>query len=218
MRAASASGVGPTAVVPLATRIQKIDRPRGVDCPDDYVLFLGRVMARKGPGWFAERVANALPDGIGFKVLGTVWEQAELAKIEASGRSAYLGVLDKTEERALCARAIAVVLPNRENRSGKDIEGFGLVAVEVAALGVPVVAANTEGLQDAVIDGVTGFLVEPGNADAWVRKIQEIHAWTPAERRRFIDRALEALEGRFSWERVAGDMAEIYTTLHHSKR
>jgi glycosyltransferase involved in cell wall biosynthesis len=216
-RALTASGIGPATVVPLGTRIDGTDRPKGVDRPDNYVLYLGRVMARKGPGWFAERVADALPDGIGFKVLGTVWEQAELAKIEASDRSEYLGVLDKAKERALCERAIAVVLPNRENRSGQDIEGFGLVAVEVAALGVPAVAANTEGLQDAVIDGVTGFLVEPGKEDAWIRKIQEIHAWSPAERRRFIDRSLETLDARFSWERVAREMVEIYATLHPPK-
>jgi glycosyltransferase involved in cell wall biosynthesis len=216
-RALTASGIGPVTVVPLGTRIDGTDRPKGVDHPDNYVLFLGRVMARKGPGWFAERVADALPDGIGFKVLGTVWEPAELAKIKASDRSAYLGVLGKTEERALCERAIAVVLPNRENRSGQDIEGFGLVAVEVAALGVPAIAANTEGLQDAIIDGVTGFLVEPGNEDAWIRKIKEIHAWSPAERRRFIDRSLETLDARFSWERVARDTRDIYAAIQRKR-
>ncbi len=207
------SGIGPAVIVPLGARLEPEARQRGVDRPDDYVLFLGRVMRRKGPGWFAEHVANALPDGVRFKVLGTVWEPDELARVEASPRSEFLGVLEKSDERALCERAIAVVLPNQENRSGLDIEGFGLVAVEVAALGVPVVGSDTEGLRDSILDGVTGFLVEPGNARAWAEKIAEIRRWSPADRRRFIDRSLEAIERRYSWQRVARDMTEIYAGL-----
>jgi glycosyltransferase involved in cell wall biosynthesis len=204
------SGIGPAAVVPLGARIGADKRRTGTDRPDGYVLFLGRIMRRKGPGWFAEHVVDRLPDGVRFKVLGTVWEQDELDRIAASARCDFLGKLEKDEERDLCEKAIAVVLPNRENRSGQDIEGFGLVAVETAALGVPVVGADTEGLRDSILDGVTGFLVEPGNAAAWARKIAEIHAWSPADRRRFIDRSLEAVEKRFSWRRVARDMREIY--------
>jgi glycosyltransferase involved in cell wall biosynthesis len=207
------SGIGPAAVVPLGARIDADKRRRGTDRPDRYVLFLGRIMRRKGPGWFAEQVADRLPDGVRFKVLGTVWEQDELDKIAASARCDFLGVLDKGEERALCEKAIAVVLPNQENRSGQDIEGFGLVAVEVAALGVPVIGADTEGLRDSIVDGVTGFLIEPGNAGIWAKKIEEVYAWSREERRRFIDRSLETMATRFSWQRVARDMRAIYQRL-----
>ena len=99
------------------------------------------------------------------------------------------------------------------NRSGLDIEGFGLVAVEAAALGVPVIGADTEGLRDAILDGETGFLIEPENARAWADKIAEIYRWSPAERRRFIDRSLETIASRYSWQRVAQDVAEIYASV-----
>jgi phosphatidylinositol alpha-1,6-mannosyltransferase len=44
-----------------------------------------------------------------------------------------------------------------------DVEGFGMVALESAAHGLPTVAFAVGGIPDAVLDGQTGKLVEPGN-------------------------------------------------------
>lgn len=48
-------------------------------------------------------------------------------------------------------------------------EGFGNAALEAAAMGVPVVAYRVTGITDAVADGESGFLVEPGNQDALLK-------------------------------------------------
>jgi glycosyltransferase involved in cell wall biosynthesis len=45
-------------------------------------------------------------------------------------------------------------------------EPFGLVAAEAQSCGTPVVAYRRGGLEDIIVDGVTGFLVEPGDIDA----------------------------------------------------
>lgn len=47
-----------------------------------------------------------------------------------------------------------------------DVEGFGMVALESAAHGLPTVAFSVGGVPDAVLDGHTGLLIEPGNYDA----------------------------------------------------
>jgi len=57
-----------------------------------------------------------------------------------------------------------------------DMEGFGLVTVEAAMRGTPVVAAGLEGILDAVVDGKTGTLLPPGDADAWVARLTEMLA------------------------------------------
>lgn len=48
-------------------------------------------------------------------------------------------------------------------------EAFGRTAVEPQAMGRPVIASNDGALVETVVDGVTGWLVEPGDADAWAR-------------------------------------------------
>ncbi len=60
----------------------------------------------------------------------------------------------------IIAGAAAVLCP-----VGWD-EPFGLVAAEAQACATPVVAYRRGGLQDIIVDGVTGFLVAPGDSDA----------------------------------------------------
>jgi glycosyltransferase involved in cell wall biosynthesis len=52
-----------------------------------------------------------------------------------------------------------------------DMEGFGLVTIEAAMRGTPVVAADLEGIKDAVVDGHTGILLAPQDGQAWVDRL-----------------------------------------------
>ncbi|WP_419921487.1 glycosyltransferase [Candidatus Poriferisodalis sp.] len=53
-------------------------------------------------------------------------------------------------------------------------ESFGLVALEAAACGTPVVASDVGGLRDNVVDGVTGFLVARRDSGAFAQRVTEI--------------------------------------------
>jgi glycosyltransferase involved in cell wall biosynthesis len=53
-------------------------------------------------------------------------------------------------------------------------EGFGMVIIEAAAVGVPSVASRIYGITDAVIDGLTGLLHDPGDVDAIVHLLSEL--------------------------------------------
>ena len=55
-----------------------------------------------------------------------------------------------------------------------DMGGFGLATIEAALRGTPVVAADLEGLKDAVIHGRTGFLVPSGDLAGWIRQLTEL--------------------------------------------
>ena len=87
-------------------------------------------------------------------------------------------------------------------RVADDMEGFGLVTVEAAMRGTPVVAAALEGIVDAVLDGLTGVLLPPEDADAWVARLRAM-----VTDRRWLEeagaRAAAAARERYSEEQHA---------------
>ncbi|MCL4543843.1 MAG: glycosyltransferase family 4 protein [Chloroflexi bacterium] len=73
----------------------------------------------------------------------------------------FLGAIPDNELPDLYRSADVFVLPSRESEEYGDVEGFGIVYVEAGACGIPVIGGRSGGVSDAVIDGVTGLLVDP---------------------------------------------------------
>ncbi len=167
-----------------------------------YVLFVGRIVPRKGLAWFSNNVLPQLPKGVRLKIVGTVWDKAELASALENPQTEYLGRIDDNALRRLRRNASVTIMPNRRSAGG-DMEGFGLAALEAAAEGSVLVASGIEGIVDAVIDGKTGFMAAEGDVDDWTQKIETVLAWTPAIRAAFLTDAREALAKHYSWDRVA---------------
>lgn len=61
-------------------------------------------------------------------------------------------------------------------------ESFGRAAVEPQAMGRPVIASNHGGTVETVVDGVTGWLVEPGDPEAWARAMSRAIDLGPGKR------------------------------------
>jgi D-inositol-3-phosphate glycosyltransferase len=97
-----------------------------------------------------------------------------------------------------------VVVPSRS-------ESFGLVALEAAACGVPVVAANVGGLRTLVDHGRTGYLVDTRRPADYAAAIERILA-DPALAARFAaDAAADA--GRYRWSTTAARLRRLYADL-----
>src|SRR5690606_32715968 len=122
----------------------------------------------------------------------------------------FLGPVQGTALAELCRRALCVVVPNIEVPSG-EYEGFGLVAPEATAAGGLVLAARCGGLNDAVIEGVTGLLIESGNTRAWRDAICKLSEWDRDARREFLIGAQAGASEHFSWQRVARETLEAYS-------
>jgi glycosyltransferase involved in cell wall biosynthesis len=101
------------------------------------------------------------------------------------------------------------VVPNIDVPS-RRFEGFGLVAAEAAASGGVVLAADQGGLRDAVIDGITGFLLPPGDAAAWAAAITALRDWPAEGRAAFLGAATASARHAFGWERVARETLAAY--------
>ncbi|MCS7263859.1 MAG: glycosyltransferase family 4 protein [Armatimonadetes bacterium] len=93
------------------------------------------------------------------------------------------------------------VLPTRENRKG-DIEGFGLVYLEAAACGKPVIASLVGGVSDAVVPNETALIVDPYDPKSIADAIVKI--LTDKEIARKLGRAgRERVLQEFTYDKVA---------------
>ncbi|AFV10476.1 glycosyl transferase [Thermacetogenium phaeum DSM 12270] len=91
-------------------------------------------------------------------------------------------------------------------------EGFGLTALEAAALGKPVIATRVGALPEIIEDGVTGLLVPPADPGALARAMLRLLE-DPAEGRRLGAAAREVLLERFSLDRTVAQTAGLYRSL-----
>ena len=169
------------------------------------LLTLGRLVRRKGTEWFLRDVLPQLPDPVICVVAGDGREadrvRAAVADLGLGRRVRLLGQVDDLDRELLLRGADMFVQPNV--RIPGDIEGFGLVTIEAAMRGLPVVAADIEGLAEAVVDGVTGTLLPSGDAAAWIDRLTGL----TADRERLASQGpafQRAARERYS-ERIMGD-------------
>jgi glycosyltransferase involved in cell wall biosynthesis len=133
------------------------DAPASPQSPP-YVLFVGRFREYKGVGDFIECVAR-LSNGVRGVMIGDVTPETSESvykKAEALGCRGRLELrawTSRPDIRDAIAHASLTVFPSIWD------EPFGLVGLESQTLGVPVVAYDTGGIRDWLIDGVTGYCV-----------------------------------------------------------
>jgi glycosyltransferase involved in cell wall biosynthesis len=88
-------------------------------------------------------------------------------------------------------------------------EPTGILPVEAMACGTPVVASADSADQDAVVDGATGVLVQPGSAGALAKRIRQLLA-SPMLLEGFGIAAADRARSRYSWERVGQETLAAY--------
>jgi glycosyltransferase involved in cell wall biosynthesis len=94
----------------------------------------------------------------------------------------------------------------------KWVEAFGNVAVEAMACGVPVIAYRRGGPAEIVVDGETGFLVEPGDVAALRMRLTDVLA-DPARAGAMGDAARARAVARFTWDECARRCLDAYREL-----
>ena len=157
------------------------------------MLFVGRIQPLKGVTVAVEALASSTVPTPGSWVVGGpsgADGEAELARVRAlvadlglEGRVAFVDPQPHHLLSTWYRAADVVVVPSRS-------ESFGLVALEAAACGVPVVAADVGGLPTLVRHDGTGFLVEGRDPAESAARIDELLA-DPARARLLGDDAVE---------------------------
>lgn len=212
-RIATKRGFTPVSAVPLGCR-PDIDSPLpSPDTDAPYALYIGRLVPRKGAQWFAREVMPHLPDNLRLVVVGNPWDPEVVSALRQDPRVEMPGEVDDAALDKLIRGASFGVMPNLPSEDAGDVEGFGLVALDFARLGVPVLASALEGITDAVCDGRTGFLVRGGDAEAFAGQAREILAWTPGQRASWGADARRMTASFYDWRVVAGDTLSAYGSV-----
>jgi phosphatidylinositol alpha-1,6-mannosyltransferase len=177
------------------------------------LLTVGRLVRRKGVAWFVRHVLPQLSSVL-YAVVGVGPEHEEILRAAAeTGATDKLWLVGKVSESRLLELFSAsdiFVMPNIEMPG--DIEGFGIVAVEAAASGLPVVAAHLEGIPDAIANGQNGCLVESGNISAFIDALRPLID-SATERLRQGDRGRAYTQRQNSWPEIIARYVELFTEL-----
>jgi glycosyltransferase involved in cell wall biosynthesis len=173
------------------------------------ILFFGRIELYKGLGNLI-RVYKRLRENFrGIKLI-VAGKGNDLANHEADlvampECELHKGYLPNREVARLFQRASLVVLPY--------IEGSQSGVTRIAyPFGVAVIATNVGSIPESIVDGVTGFVVPPGDDAALHDAIASLLA-DPARLREMGNSARELSETRMSWARVAEDQERLFKGL-----
>jgi glycosyltransferase involved in cell wall biosynthesis len=90
-------------------------------------------------------------------------------------------------------------------------EPTATATIQAMACGTPVVASAIGGQVDAVLDGTTGILVEPGRPALLAQKIRALLAH-PMQLQAFSVAATDRARSRYSWDRIAHETLAVYDT------
>ena len=210
------------------------------DPKKSYLVTTGRGVRRKGFAWFVEFVlpnlgpdvhllhitpqskygsfsrffSSILPNGFQSRlelILGLASDDHDLILLSQKYSNYFrLHGLSDADKQFVFANSDLFIVPNI--RVQGDMEGFGLVALEAAILGKKVLAADLEGLRDAIIHQKNGVRITSGNVNQWTQTILScLH-----------NRDLLSAEGEaarqytiqhYSWEKMGAGYAQIFERL-----
>ncbi len=134
------------------------------------VVCVSRLVPRKGQDTLIRAMPRILarePDAVLLIVGGGPYEK-DLRKLAYETGVAdsvrFTGAVPWAELPAHYGAGDVFAMPCRTRRGGLDVEGLGIVYLEASATGLPVVAGDSGGAPDAVLDGETGWVVRGGVA------------------------------------------------------
>jgi glycosyltransferase involved in cell wall biosynthesis len=172
--------------------------PRLAQLPDEpFILFFGDATEDKGAWHLAEAYAQ-LEDPPPLVLVGRCY----LPELEERPNVHPLGAWPHALAIEAVRRSLFSVAPSLWP------EPFGLVALEAAAAGKPIVASGIGGLRDIVVDGETGFLVPPEDRPALVAALRKLIA-DPGLRAR-LGAAAKERAASFNPETIVPQYEEAY--------
>jgi len=210
----------------LKNSIKRLIIPNGVDT-EKYkppkeppktptVLFIGRLVHRKGPHLLLKSFKNVIREVPEAKliIVGRGYMETILrsmaAVLDLRRNIVFKGFVSEEEKISLLGKSMVVAIPSIYG------ESFGIVAVEAFATGNPVVAFKVGGLSEIVDHSVNGFLVNTWN----IKRFSDYLITLLLDRklrRKMSERARVKAERNYSWKIISKRIYKVYLALHSEK-
>ncbi|MET8485414.1 glycosyltransferase family 4 protein [Streptomyces tendae] len=178
------------------------------------VVCVSRLVPRKGQDTLIRampRILAAEPDAVLLIVGGGPYERDLRRLAEETGVAAsvhFTGAVPWSELPAHYGAGDVFAMPCRTRRGGLDVEGLGIVYLEASATGLPVVAGDSGGAPDAVLDGETGWVVRGEDPNESADRITTLLA-DPQLRRRMGERGRAWVEEKWRWDLLAEHLKRL---------
>lgn len=193
----------------------------GLAADDFVVLQLGRLVPRKGIDNVIHGIARLEHDhGIRARLLvvGGEADEPDPVSTPEIGRlqriAEQLGIRNRVVFTGRRARHLIA-----DYYSAADVfvttpwyEPFGITPLEAMGCGTPVIGAAVGGIKHTVVDKVTGFLVPPRDPAALAERLARFHR-NPELARAFGRAGIRHVSSRYTWRKVAQDMARCYEAV-----
>ncbi|MFG2371725.1 glycosyltransferase family 4 protein [Streptomyces sp. NPDC048504] len=189
----------------VRARLGLTDRP--------VVVCVSRLVPRKGQDTLIlamPRILAQQPDAVLLIVGGGPYEKDLRRLVRETGVSdsvRFTGAVPWSELPAHYGAGDVFAMPCRTRRGGLDVEGLGIVYLEASATGLPVVAGDSGGAPDAVLDGETGWVVRGGSPEDAADRVIALLA-DPELRQNMGERGRQWVEERWRWDLLAERLKE----------
>ncbi len=181
------------------------------------LLFVGRLVERKGVTYLLRAVSllRRKSEDVRLIIVGD-GPLAPALHAEAEGLGIadaveFTGFVPSGELSGRIAASDALVLPAVRDSKG-DVEGLGVVLIEAILHDRPVIASDSGGIGDIVIDGETGLLTPPGDVEALAGAIARLRD-DAALRSHLVAGGRAHVDACFSWTRIVEDLHSLYAEV-----
>jgi colanic acid/amylovoran biosynthesis glycosyltransferase len=192
-------------------------RPRADSEETPVILHVARLVEVKGTEYLLRAFAAlALRyDGVRVVIIGDGPLRRRLQALAASlgiaDRVDFLGALPHADVLSWTRKAAMLVLPGVRTSNGRE-EGLGMVLLEAAATGVPIIGSRVGGIPECILDDRTGFLVPERDEHALAQRMTELLD-DPARRRRMGNEGRALVERQFDIHRQTEALESLYDSL-----
>jgi phosphatidylinositol alpha-1,6-mannosyltransferase len=184
-----------------------------------YIVSVGSLRWRKGyklsiPA-FAE-VLKKIPN-LSYLIVGKKYTEKEYQKITAVidqyNLKEKVKILDTVDDPSLLYRIYkhAELFCLLSQNKGHDVEGFGIVFLEAAANGLPVVGSKDCGVEDAMREGENGYLVNSTDIHGFARRI--VNIVSDQHLKTEMSETSLRLAKSETWAKKISEYARVYKTL-----